>query len=185
MIIGVTGQTGAGKTTLLRWLEARGFAVVDCDEVYHALFEHDEALRSAIMSEFGTLERRRLANIVFSDHERLKKLNELTHPAVLNEVKRIISGKKNAAIDAVELFEGGEAALCDRIIAVTAPREARIERIMLRDGIDRAYAEARVDGQKTEAWYRSKCGLVIENNFGSEAEFSAFLDNEFGKETDI
>lgn len=185
MIIGVTGQTGAGKTTLLRWLEAKGYTVVDCDEVYHRLFDGDEALRGAIMSEFGTLERKKLANVVFSDRERLKKLNEITHPAVLDEVKRLISGKRNAAIDAVELFEGGEAALCDRIIAVTAPREIRIERIMRRDGIDRAYAEARVDGQKSETWYREKSGLVIENNFGSEAELSAFLDNVIGKEIDI
>ena len=76
------------------------------------------------------------------------------------------------ALDAINLFESGLAALCDRTIAVTAPEEVRLERIMARDGIDRERAQKRISAQKQETYYRLHCDAIIEN-VGSEQEFAA------------
>ena len=69
-----------------------------------------------------------------------------------------------AAIDAIALIESGAAGLCDTVIGVTAPREARIERLIRREGVTREYAERRIDAQKPDAWYAAHCDRVIENN---------------------
>ena len=84
-----------------------------------------------------------------------------------------------AAIDAIALFEGGLAQLCDATVAVCAPYETRVERLMQRDGITREYAQNRINAQKGEAWFREMCGYTLYNN-GTREEFRekcrAFLD---------
>ena len=186
MIIGITGGTGCGKTTLLKEIEERGGLVLDCDKVYHALLTRDDALLSAIEARFpgvvedGELQRKKLGAIVFADEQALLDLNAITHGAIRAEIVRSLAENPAlAAIDAIALFEGGLAELCDVTVAVTAPREARIERLMNRDGIPRAYAQNRIDAQKSEAFFRENCGYVLENN-GTAEEFrekcGEFLD---------
>lgn len=177
MILGITGGTGCGKTTLLNLLKDRGGLVLDCDAIYHDLLKTDERLLAAIESRFpgtvvdGTLQRKKLGSLVFSDPQALLDLNAITHGAVKTEVLRRLEAKPDlAAIDAIALFEGGLASLCDVTVAVTAPREDRIVRLMARDGISREYAAARIDAQHTDCWFRERCDYVLENT----GEFDAF-----------
>ena len=186
MILGITGGTGCGKTTLLRLIQERGGLVLDCDEIYHKLLQSDTAMLSAIKTRFpqafsqGRLERKRLGQIVFADPAALEALNEITHRAVRAEVvHQLEAGPALAAIDAIGLFESGLDALCDITIAITAPLEERVARLMSRDGIPEDYARSRIAAQHDEEWFRSRCDFVLENN-STQADFHknciAFLD---------
>ena len=176
MIIGITGGTGCGKTTLLNEILKLGGLVLDCDAIYHQLLQTDTAMLSAIETRFpgvvedGRLNRKKLGAIVFADAGALLDLNAITHAAVKAEVLRRLEEKPAlAAIDAIGLFEGGLAELCDVTVAVTAPRELRIRRLMARDGITEEYAGCRIDAQHDESWFRQRCDYVLENNSSLDA----------------
>ena len=171
MIIGITGGTGSGKTTLLQLIEANGGVIFDCDAIYHQLLRDDKELLSAIDTRFpgtvtgGQLDRKKLGEQVFPDPQALQELNNITHGAVKREVLRILESKPQlAAIDAIALFESGLDTLCDITVAVTAPQEQRIQRLIARDGISYEYAQKRIAAQHTNDWYREKCTYTLENN---------------------
>ncbi len=171
MILGITGGTGCGKTTLLNCVRDLGGVVLDCDAIYHQLLKTDRHLLSAIETRFpgvvekGALNRKKLGSIVFTDEKALLDLNEITHRAVKAEVlRRLECHPKLAAIDAIALFEGGLAELCDLTVAVTAPTEDRVRRLMVRDNISEDYARARIAAQHDEAWFRQRCDFVLENS---------------------
>ena len=171
MIIGITGGTGCGKTTLLNYIRDAGGLVLDCDAIYHELLQTDREMLSAIASRFpgtvenGVLNRKNLGNIVFSDEAALLDLNRITHSAVKREVlRRLAHQPKLAAIDAIGLFEGGLAELCDVTVAVTAPEALQIRRLMERDGISEDYARSRIAAQKDASWFRARCDYTIDNS---------------------
>ena len=177
MILGITGGTGCGKTTLLRCIAEQGGLILDCDAIYHELLQTDHALLAAIEARFpgsvenGVLQRKKLGNLVFSDERALSDLNAITHGAVKAEVLRRLAGQPRlAAIDAIGLFEGGLAELCDVTVAVIAPEEARVQRLMARDGISRDYALRRMAAQKSTQWFRKRCDYCLENN-GTREDF--------------
>ena len=177
MIIGITGGTGCGKTTLLNVIREAGGLILDCDAIYHHLLQTDEALLAAIEARFpgtltgGALDRKKLGAIVFADAQSLMDLNHITHGAVKKEVLRQLeTAPALAAIDAIALFESGLASLCSVTVAVTAPEEARVQRLMVRDGIPENYARSRIAAQHDDGWFRKKCDYCLENS-GTEADF--------------
>ena len=186
MIIGITGGTGCGKTTLLNVIAQKGGLILDCDAIYHELLTRDNCLLNAIEQRFpgtvenGQLQRKKLGSIVFADKQALEDLNKITHGAVKAEVLRQLETQPRlAAIDAIALFEGGLAELCDTTVAVTAPVEVRVQRLMQRDNIPEDYARSRIAAQHSEDWFRSRCDHILENN-GTQADFQqkcvAFLE---------
>ena len=171
MIIGITGGTGSGKTTLLNHIRDAGGVILDCDAIYHDLLKTDHAMLSAIEARFpgtvkeGQLNRKKLGAIVFADEASLQDLNRITHTAVKAKVlRRLEENPRLAAIDAIGLFEGGLAELCDVTVAVTAPKELRIQRLMARDGISEEYARSRIAAQHSDDWFRQHCDRVLENS---------------------
>ena len=177
MILGITGGTGCGKTTLLKLIAEQGGLILDCDAIYHELLDTDKNLLDAIEARFpgtvekGTLQRKKLGALVFSDSGALLDLNRITHSAVKREVLRRLEPKpKLAAIDAIALFEGTLAELCDVTVAVTAPEEVRVKRLMARDGISEAYARSRIAAQHSEEWFRQRCRFTLDNS-GTEKQF--------------
>ena len=186
MIIGITGGTGCGKTTLLNLIADQGGLILDCDAIYHELLISNKAMLAAIDQRFpgvvekGALNRKKLGTIVFADENALQDLNRITHSAVKSEVlRRLEKAPKLAAIDAIGLFEGGLADLCDITVAVTAPEEARVQRLMLRDNISEDYARSRIRAQHQEDWFREKCDYLLINDSELDAfatKCLAFLD---------
>ena len=180
MIVCITGGTGSGKTTLLKSIEACGGLILDCDAIYHELLRSDDSMLAAISNRFpgtvenGTLNRKQLGSIVFADPSALQDLNRITHAAVRQEVLRRLETAPNlAAIDAIGLFEGGLAELCNVTVAVTAPEKDRIARLMQRDGISEEYARNRIRAQHDETWFREKCDYVLVN----DGKLDAFATN--------
>lgn len=176
MILGITGGTGSGKTTLLKTAEALGFQVLDCDRIYHELLQTDTQLLTAIENRFpgtvenGQLQRKKLGAVVFADSAALSDLNAITHSAVRQAVEKQLDGSRNIAIDAIALFESGLSTLCDVTVAVVAPKEQRLQRLMARDGITESYALSRINAQPEDDYYRQSCDHVLEND-GDELQF--------------
>lgn len=177
MIIGITGGTGSGKTTLLKLIQELGGKVLDCDAIYHRLLKTDKQLLDAIDGRFpgtvekGVLDRKKLGAIVFNDKQALLELNGIAHGAVKQEVLRQLTPEPElAAIDAIGLFEGGLAELCKLTVAVTAPVEDRVARLMARDGITEDYALARIKAQRSSDEFAQLCDVRLENN-GTEDQF--------------
>ena len=185
-VIGITGPTGAGKTTALRALEQLGGRVVDCDAVYHELLTSSEPMRrelrtrfgSGVFREDGTLDRKALGAVVFENEQALADLNAITHKYVGLAVDEFLEnawqeGVKAVAIDAIALIESGIADRCHCTVAVTAPDEVRVRRIMAREGISEEYARLRVGAQKKEDWFRANCSYVLFNDCADAETFQA------------
>jgi len=176
MIVGITGGSGCGKSTALKAITALGGVILACDAIYHRLLETDTALLNAIEDRFpGTvkenrLDRKALGAIVFTDPAALQDLNAITHAAVKKEVLRLLPETGLAAIEAIGLFEGDLAELCDLTVAVTAPDQMRIARLMAREHISEEYAKLRLSAQRPQEEFVSLCTHHLENN-GTEEEF--------------
>ena len=178
--VGLTGPTGSGKTTLGALFEKKGFAVLDCDKYARRITRPGSPALADLAAEFGddiilpdgSLDRALLAERAFSSEEGRKRLNELTHPRIIAMLKADINRAhkrgRHAVIDAPLLFEAGLESICDTTLAVTAPEETRIHRVMARDGIDREQAALRVMAQKPDEYYISRAGYSLNNNGSRE-----------------
>lgn len=178
LIVGLTGGTGAGKTSALAALEDLGGTVLDCDAVYHQMLRTDPALREAITAAFGpvfcpdgSLDRQKLGTLVFSDHAALDRLNAIVYEYLPPELLRRAQGHTLVGLDAISLMESGLGRLCACTVAVLAPAEDRVRRIMARDGISEDYARLRISAQPSDAFYRERCSHILENNCATPAQF--------------
>ena len=194
--IGITGPTGCGKTTFLQEISARGGEIVDCDVLYYELLKTDRELRTALQAAFGeiflpdgSLDRPKLAACVFSDADKLAQLNEIVFFHVGRSVaerrrQAQENGKPIFAVDAINLIESGMARDCCVTVGILAPREVRLARIMARDHLTRQAAQARIDAQKQDDFYRRHCQYILTNDTTLEAfrEASRRCLDEISKE---
>ena len=179
VIIGLTGGIGSGKTTLVNYMESLGIPVFIADEEAkkamqspHVLEEVKTSFGPAIF-ENGHLNRQQLASIVFSNPDKLKKLNSIIHP----EVKRLFAIWLDqhkivpfVVYEAAILFESGSYQNCDYIITVTAPLEDRITRVMQRDNCSREQVLQRINAQWTDEERTAKSNFVIDNTTAQSAK---------------
>ncbi len=187
IILGITGPTGSGKTTALQRIEARGGCVLDLDAVYHQLLETSDDLRRALDVRFpgviqdGVLDRKALGRIVFADPQALQDLNDITGQFILAETDRRLreaeaQGVSLAAIDAINLLEGELPQRCRYTIAVVAPVETRVRRLMARDHISQEYARLRISAQQPGEYYSSRCNYTLFNDADSPEAFARQCD---------
>jgi dephospho-CoA kinase len=159
VVIGLTGPIGCGKSTVAGWLRELGAAAVDADDVTRDVTAPGEPAHDLILERFGdvvrmhdgTVDRRGLARIVFTDPRRLAELEAIVHPAVRPRILAAIDAARADAapavvIEAIKLVEGGLAALCDEVWLITCTSEAQRERVLDR-GADPEDAERRIAGQ--------------------------------------
>ena len=164
VIIGITGGSGTGKSSLAGLL---GCEVIDADRLYHKIFEENENLKEELRRRFGTCERKKLADIVFADKNRLDELNAVTFGYIMPEIEKKLLPGRDIAIDAPLLFESGLNKKCDFTVAVLAGRDTRIRRIMARDAISQEKAKMRIDAQKPDAYYIERADCIIQNDGGA------------------
>ena len=179
IVIGITGGTGAGKTSLLRALQKQDACVLDCDRIYHEMLGSDESLRAALRKAFGgaifradgSVDVHAIGLIVFHDKEKLSELDAIVRAHVPRECARRMaaSDKQLIGLDAIKLIECGLGAICDATVAVTAPEEVRVKRIMARDGITEDYARSRVAAQQSAEYFRTRCDYEFVNDLPTAA----------------
>ena len=175
-IIGLTGLTGTGKSTVAQKLMAYGCYHIDADKVAREVINNNENVKNKLKERFGddvinadgTTNRPVLASRAFASEDNTNALNEITHPAVTEEIQSIIKdmedvGYRGVIIDAIALFESGEDKLCDFTVAVVAPEDIRLERIMKRDNITEEKALERINAQKDEKFFTEKADFVLWN----------------------
>lgn len=177
MVVGLTGQTGAGKSTVSRVFSDNGFAVINADTVARIVVEKGSKCLDEIADFFGssvitpekTLDRRALADIVFSDKTKLETLNTIIYPYITGEILRCIrqyseSGKKLILLDAPTLFESRADDFCEIIISVLADADIRKKRIISRDGLTPEQAQRRMSSQLDEDFFEKHSDYIIHNN---------------------
>ena len=176
-IIGLTGGSGAGKGEVCKAFLSYGIESIDTDKVSRevtkkgseCLRELAENFSGEILTAYGELDRKKLADIAFKSKEKLKILNSITHKHILAECQRWIIDRMNARreaviIDAPLLFESGFDKNCDIIISVLADIEKRVERIIKRDKITHEQAMLRIKNQKDDKFFMEHSDYIIYNN---------------------
>ena len=174
-VIGLTGQTGAGKSTVARALWNYGFYHIDADTVAKEVIDQNEDVKKALVAEFGDVlsddgkvNRSKLAKAAFKDIQSTEKLNEITDPAITEEIHSIIKvkqseGYRGVILDAIALFESGEDSVCDLTVSVIAPEDIRLKRIMKRDKLSEESALLRIRAQKDQDYFTEKSDYIIRN----------------------
>lgn len=171
-IIGLTGGIGSGKTTVAKIFESLGVPIYIADVEAKKLMESEFIIRK-IEEEFGSsvisnhqIDRMVLAKIVFDSPEKLKKLNEIVHPAVAKDFESWVAKHldhpfviKETAI----LFEMGGDKFCDKTILVTAPKEIRIDRVMKRDRVTETEVLKRMNQQWSDDRKLNLADFIINN----------------------
>lgn len=189
LVIGITGGIGAGKGLATEFFRDRGAEILDADEVARELTAPGMPLVREIAAAFGaeflrpdgSLDRGRLARFVFSDRAQVARLNAITHPPILAEMRRrleLLRGSPRpprvVCVVAPLLLEArdtlGEAALpVDRLLVITAAEEERVRRVMARDGLSEEEVRARIAAQMRPEEQTRRADWVVDTTAGREA----------------
>jgi dephospho-CoA kinase len=181
LIVGLTGGIASGKSEVAGCFQKLGAKVIDADVVAREVVLPGSPVFQSLVSEFGdgilddsgAIDRVKLGGVCFGDDARLKRLNELTHPAIF---QRITDGVVDHAvhlragdvpaviIDAALIVDVGASAMFDMLVVVSADRRARIFRLVGNRGMERAEAEERIDCQVPDETRVAGADLVIVNN---------------------
>lgn len=182
-VIAVTGGIGSGKSVVCRVLAAKGFRVYDCDSRAKKIVDTSACILERIGREICpeaivacggriTLDRRRLAEAVFSDPDRLDRLNALVHGAVIDDIRqwsaRHADERKPLFVETAILYQSNLDKIVDGVWEVVAPKSLRLQRACARDNAGASEIEARMAVQNTEAGRRHEHVAVILND-GREA----------------
>ncbi len=185
LVIGLTGNSGSGKSTVAEIMKSAGALVVDADSMAHEIMLPGSLAYQEIVEEFdgvvgadGRIDRKKLAAKVFNDVGRKARLEEITHPyivqAMLRQVNHVLTlGRyRYVVLDAPLLFEAGLQQYVHEAWVVIADEKTRLLRIMERDGISAEQAQMRLNAQTPEKTLINYADVVIENNFETVEELT-------------
>lgn len=182
MNIGLTGGIASGKSTVSRLLVERGALLVDADRIAREIVLPGSPALDQIADRFGadmllpdgSLDRKRLGNVVFSDAAERKALEEITHPAIrqemITQMRRLEEEHPQSlvVVDVPLLYESGLTDRFEEIVVVYVPQAIQLERLMRRDGLTEAEASERLLSQWDIEMKRERADYVIDNSNGIE-----------------
>ena len=173
----MTGNIGSGKSTVAAMLRDAGIPVLDADRISREVTApggraYDAVVRAfgrEIVRDDGSIDRKRLGEIVFSDPASRERLERITHPAIFGAMKEAIAGieregHRAAVVEATLIHESGRKGLFEEVISVTCERETAISRLAARDGMSRNHAEARLRAQMDAGRKAGASDYVIDNS---------------------
>jgi dephospho-CoA kinase len=176
-VFGLTGNIGSGKSTVAAMLRDAGIPVLDVDRISkevtapggRAYDSVVQAFGRGIVQDDGSIDRKRLGEIVFAEPRLRTQLEAITHPAILEGVKEAIAGIKReghraAVVEATLIHESGRKGLFEAVISVSCDRETAISRLAARDGMTRAQAEARLRAQMPADLKAGASDYLIDNS---------------------
>ena len=176
--LGITGGSGSGKTTVSDIFRSEGIDVIDTDIVARIIVEPGKPALDEIKEYFGqeyitpagTLDRKKMATLVFSNPDKRLKLNEITHKYISQYVDEYINNYTGdiIGIDGAVLIESGIGEGCDYILSVIADKEERIKRIIMRDSISEETAKKRIEAQQNDDFYIENSDYIVYNNSKAE-----------------
>ena len=187
MILGITGSSGAGKSTVCEILERKyNSQTINADKIAKQLSKKGTNYLQEIVQNFGNdillqngeLDRKKLANIIYSNSDKRDELNNITFKYIKNEIKDQITKSENniIAIDAPLLLEANLQEICDKTIAVISEdRDLQIQRIIKRDSIDKEHAIARLNAQHPNEFYIQNCDDTLINDETLEQQIEKLL----------
>jgi len=172
-IIGLTGGIGSGKSTVANYIASKGIPVYIADEEAKKIMERDDVKQKiqnlfteSILNSDNSLNRKKIAEFVFNNPDKLKELNAIVHPEVRLHFKNWLKEHKNYPFIIKEvaiLFETGGNKQCDKVILITAPEELRIERAMKRDNVTKKDILVRIKNQFSESKKKELSDFIVEN----------------------
>ena len=181
-IFGLTGNIGAGKSTVAAMLREEGIPVLDADRISKAVTAPGGRAYDAVVQAFGrgivrddgSIDRKRLGEIVFADPALRGRLEAITHPAILEAMKEDLAelgrkGHRTAVVEATLIHESGRKGLFEAVISVTCGLETAISRLAARDGMSRSQVEARLRAQMDADRKADASDYVIDNSGGIES----------------
>ena len=176
-VFGLTGNIGSGKSTVAAMLREAGIPVLDADRISRDVTApggkaYDAVVRAfgkGIVRDDGSIDRKRLGEIVFADPASRERLERITHPAILEGMKEAIAdvereGHRAVVVEATLIHESGRRGLFEVVISVTCDRETAISRLAVRDGMSRDEAEARLRAQMNADRKAGASDYVIDNS---------------------
>lgn len=186
LLVGLVGRAGSGKSTVAAALAGLGALVLDADAIGHEVTDRDPAVREAMLRDYGPavylddgrLNRRLVATKVFADAGALERLNALVHPRILRRLRERIAAlpaegfRGTVVIDAALMLDWAFERECDAVLAVVAPEEAQVARLVRARGWTEAEAKRRLAAQRPNDWFAAAADEVIDNR-GTEAELAA------------
>jgi len=182
-VIGLTGGIASGKSTVTALLKEKGAVIIDADKIAREIMSKGEPAWFEVLNYFGDeilnddrsdIDRKKLAHIVFSDKAKLEVLNNITHPKIIEEIKRKVeeykkAGKKIIVIDAALLIETGLDKIADEVWVVAANEDIQLQRLMAREkDITKDEALKRIKSQMPLAEKLKFADRVIDNNSSIE-----------------
>jgi len=176
-VFGLTGNIGSGKSVVAAMLREAGIPVLDADRISREVTApggraYDEVVQAfgrGIVQQDGTIDRKRLGEIVFSDPALRSRLERVTHPAILDAIREALAdlareGNRTAVVEATLIHESGRKGLFEAVISVTCDRETQLSRLTARDGMSREQAEARLRAQMDAERKAGASDYVIDNS---------------------
>lgn len=172
-VIGLTGGIGSGKSTVANYIASKGIPVYIADEEAKIIMEREDVKQKIqnlftqpILNSDNTLNRKKIAELVFNNPIKLKELNAIVHPEVQLHFKNWLKKHENYAFIIKEvsiLFETGGNKQCDKVILITAPVELRVQRAMKRDNLTKKDILVRIENQHPDSKKKELSDFIVEN----------------------
>lgn len=188
LVLGLTGGIATGKSTADEFFKKKNIPIIDSDKIAHNIMNVGKPAWKQVKNAFGqnylnqdqTVNRKKLGELVFNNSAELKKLNDITHPLIYQEIQEKIKAEKDKGtplviVDAPILFETGGQSYCDKTLVITLPKDLQIKRLMERNNLTRDEALSRIKSQMLLD-QKEKLATYVVDNAGTIEELESKLE---------